>query len=107
MRDSFLAYTGTRTPDLWLMLGDNAYDSGTDAEYQAKVFDVYTKTFKQSVVWPAVGNHDTNQSTSFDPTIAYYQIFTLPNASPIRLQADLSLPEQELRDANIEPEQVG
>jgi calcineurin-like phosphoesterase family protein/purple acid phosphatase-like protein/fibronectin type III domain protein len=78
VRDSFLAYTGSRVPDLWLMLGDNAYQSGTDAEYQANVFNVYAKTLEQSVVWPAVGNHDTAQSTSFDPTIPYYQAFTLP-----------------------------
>ena len=32
---------GTRHTDLWLMLGDNAYPSGTDAQYQAAVFDFY------------------------------------------------------------------
>src|SRR5262249_10548044 len=59
VRDSFLAYTGARTPDLWLMLGDNAYQNGKNAEFQPNVFNVYAKTFKQSAVWPAVGNHDT------------------------------------------------
>jgi hypothetical protein len=78
VRNSFDAYTGTRGTDLWLMLGDNAYQSGTDAEYQTNVFDVYGQTFEQAVVWPTVGNHDTAQSTQFDPTIPYYQIFTLP-----------------------------
>ena len=41
MRDAYLAFAGGAAPDLWLMLGDNAYTSGTDAEYQVGVFDVY------------------------------------------------------------------
>ena len=32
VRDSYLAYAGARPADLWLMLGDNAYFAGTDAE---------------------------------------------------------------------------
>ncbi|MCI0636216.1 MAG: fibronectin type III domain-containing protein, partial [Actinobacteria bacterium] len=39
VRDAYLGFAGERHTDLWLMLGDNAYDSGTDAEYQAAVFD--------------------------------------------------------------------
>jgi Purple acid Phosphatase, N-terminal domain len=35
VRDAYYQFTGTRHTDLWLMLGDNAYESGTDAEYQA------------------------------------------------------------------------
>src|SRR5206468_4202959 len=41
VRDAYLAYTGSRETDVWLMLGDNAYSYGTDSEYQAAVFDVY------------------------------------------------------------------
>src|SRR5262249_7364159 len=37
VRDAYLNFTGTRHTDLWLMLGDNAYNSGTDAEYQGAV----------------------------------------------------------------------
>ena len=41
-RDSFYNYAATNGPaDLMLMLGDNAYNSGTDAEHQAAVFDMY------------------------------------------------------------------
>jgi len=29
VRDGYLKFTGTRHTDLWLMLGDNAYDTGT------------------------------------------------------------------------------
>src|SRR5207244_12547923 len=41
VRDAYEAFTSTRPTDVWLMLGDNAYYSGTDAEYQRAVFDVY------------------------------------------------------------------
>jgi hypothetical protein len=33
---------------------------------------------RQSVVWPTLGNHDTNQSTSFTGVYPYFSIFTLP-----------------------------
>jgi hypothetical protein len=32
---------GSRHTDLWLMLGDNAYNNGLDHEYQAAVFNAY------------------------------------------------------------------
>src|ERR1043166_773129 len=49
---------GSRPTDLWLMLGDNAYSSGQDTEYQAAVFDVYPSILRNSVLWPTLGNHD-------------------------------------------------
>ena len=41
VRDAFLTVNGRQHIDAWLMLGDNAYDNGTDAEYQKAVFDVF------------------------------------------------------------------
>src|SRR5690349_13960223 len=32
VRDAYYTFTGTRHTDLWLMLGDNAYTDGTNAE---------------------------------------------------------------------------
>ena len=58
VRDAYYAFTGTRHTNLWLMLGDNAYTSGTDAEYQAAVFDMYPTMLRKSVLWPTLGNHD-------------------------------------------------
>ena len=49
---------GPAPTDLWLMLGDNAYTTGTDAEYQAAVFDMYPRFLQQCVLWPTLGNHD-------------------------------------------------
>ena len=38
VRNGYESFTGARHTDLWLMLGDNAYSSGTDAEFQNAVF---------------------------------------------------------------------
>lgn len=70
VRDAYYNYATDRYTDVWLMLGDNAYDIGTDAEYQRGMFDVYTQILRQTVVWPCIGNHDV------PPT--YFNVFTLP-----------------------------
>jgi Calcineurin-like phosphoesterase/Purple acid Phosphatase, N-terminal domain/Fibronectin type III domain len=78
VRDAYFNATGTRHTDLWLMLGDNAYDSGLDSEYQSAVFNLYPTMLRKSVLFPALGNHDTAQSTQFVDTYPYFAIFTLP-----------------------------
>ena len=78
VRDAYDAFTGTRDTDLWLMLGDNAYNSGTDSEYQAAVFDTYPTMLRKSVLWPTLGNHDGGSADSATQSGVYYNIFTLP-----------------------------
>ena len=78
VRDAYEGFTGGRHTDLWLMLGDNAYYSGLDAEYQTAVFDIYTNLLRKSVWWTALGNHDTAQATEFVDTYPYFDIVTLP-----------------------------
>jgi autotransporter-associated beta strand protein len=80
VRNAFQTYNGTRDVNVWLQLGDNAYNSGTDAEYQTAVFNMYSNLLRRAVTWPTVGNHDTAQSTSFVNTYPYFSIFTLPTA---------------------------
>ncbi|HXH18514.1 MAG TPA: metallophosphoesterase [Chitinophagales bacterium] len=62
VRDSYLALAAAERPaDLQLWLGDNAYQDGTDAEYQAKVFDsIYSfhHVFMNLPFAPSPGNHD-------------------------------------------------
>ena len=58
VRDAFLEYSREAPANLWLMLGDNAYGSGTDAEYQRAVFDFYPSVLRSTWLWPALGNHD-------------------------------------------------
>jgi hypothetical protein len=78
VRDAYAAYSGTRDTDLWLMLGDNAYVNGLDTEYQAAVFDMYPAMLRQTVLWPAYGNHDGYGSDAATNTGPYFDIFTLP-----------------------------
>jgi len=80
VRDAFDGFTGARATDLWLMLGDNAYDSGTDLEYQAGVFDTYPDHLRRAVLWPTIGNHDAASADSATQSGPYYDIFELPTA---------------------------
>jgi len=78
VRNAYLNFTGATYTNLWLMLGDNAYETGTDSEYQAAVFDMYPTVLRQSVLWPALGNHDTAQSSNPPASLPYFAMFTLP-----------------------------
>ena len=81
VRDAYQAWTAARTPDLCLMLGDNAYGSGTDSEYQAAVFDMYPTLLRQMPLWSCLGNHDANNgSTSSSAVFPYFDMFTFPTA---------------------------
>ncbi|MCB0384186.1 MAG: metallophosphoesterase family protein, partial [Bdellovibrionales bacterium] len=71
VRDAYHSKTGNKHTDLWLMLGDNAYTDGTDAEYQAAVFNMYPHMLRTSALFPTRGNHERDDSP-------YYQIFTMP-----------------------------
>ena len=78
VRDGYSAFTGTRHTDLWLMLGDNAYERGTDAEYQLAVFDTYPDTLRTSALWPTFGNHDALSASSWTQSGPYYETSSLP-----------------------------
>jgi len=78
VRDGYLKFTGSRYTNLWLMLGDNAYDTGTFEEYQRGVFDTYPELLRSSVLWPAMGNHDAGSASSLLQKGPYYELFTLP-----------------------------
>ncbi len=80
VRDAFYTWTGSRTPDLVLQLGDNAYNSGLDSEFQTRVFDVYGTLMRKSPFWSCLGNHETAQSTSFVDTYPYFSIYSFPKA---------------------------
>jgi hypothetical protein len=101
---SYIASDG-ESVDVFVMLGDNAYDMGSDFNYQQAVFDTYTGLLKNVSVWPTIGNHEmgmgllqeqfplAGQSRSADPNsyvqevddvpseMPYLAIFTLPMAA--------------------------
>jgi acid phosphatase type 7 len=78
-RDAVIKATADHRPDVWIWLGDNAYNIGLDEEYQRHVFRVYQESFfKNTSLYPSPGNHDYGRA-KHDPTdIAYYKIFTMP-----------------------------
>ena len=80
VRDAYYAFAGNREPDVWLMLGDNAYYYGEDHEYQAAVFETYHDMLRRCVLWSTVGNHETYSLLNPRPNIPYFDIFTLPTA---------------------------
>jgi len=78
VRDAYLEFSGDRAADIWLMLGDNAYQDGTDAEYQSAVFDMYPMILRNTPLWPTLGNHDGHSADSNNELGPYFDIFTLP-----------------------------
>jgi len=81
VRDAYLTHTGALETHLFMMLGDNAYNNGTDAEYQNAMFDMYPATLRQTPVWPTLGNHDGVSANSSTQSGPYYDIFDLPAAA--------------------------
>ncbi len=77
---AYEAFAGDVPATLWLMLGDNAYDDGTDAEYQTAVFDMFPALLRKTPVWSALGNHDGRSADSATETGPYYEIFDFPRA---------------------------
>lgn len=70
VRDAYVALAGSDHTDVLLLLGDNAYNTGTNLEYQAAIFDMYSDQLRTMPVWPVIGNHDGIG--------VYLDIFTLP-----------------------------
>jgi len=77
VRNAYATYAGNRDTDLWLMLGDNAYNAGTDAEYTSSVFNMYRGMLRKWCLWTTRGNHDLIYG---GPANDYYDHFTLPSA---------------------------
>lgn len=80
VRDAYRNYTGTTPTNIWMWVGDNAYNDGTDAEYSTNVFAKYPYQMKNMVIWPATGNHDLHTANASTQTGPYFDIFTLPEA---------------------------
>ena len=78
VRDAYRNLDGSGRTDVWLMLGDNAYDNGTDSQYQRAVFDMYPEFLKSTVLWSTLGNHDGHTADSATQSGPYYDIFDLP-----------------------------
>jgi len=81
VRDAYKNYRGPNHTNVWLTVGDNAYDDGTDAEYTSNVFNYYKEAFKKWVFWPTPGNHDLHSASASAQTGPYFDIFSLPKTA--------------------------
>ncbi|HVE71995.1 MAG TPA: metallophosphoesterase family protein [Thermoanaerobaculia bacterium] len=78
VRNAYYNAYGVDSTNFVLFLGDNAYQTGLDEEYQRGLFKQYEDVMRNSPAWPTIGNHDTAHSTAPPPDIPYFQNFTLP-----------------------------
>ncbi len=78
---NYLTTNGIDAPDAWILLGDNAYNAGTDAEYTSNFFGIYGNSLlKNHKLYPAPGNHDygNNAGNKGSRAMPYYNNFTTP-----------------------------
>lgn len=57
---------------MWILLGDNAYTSGTQKEYNESLFEPYKELVKRFTPWAIIGNHDARRW-------AFHDIFDFPS----------------------------
>jgi hypothetical protein len=72
----------TRLPDhpidIYLHVGDMAYSNGTDEEFSRNFFKPYRHTLRNTVCWPAMGNHEGRTSDGQTQVGPYYDCYVLP-----------------------------
>ena len=79
VRDAYYNYIGDKHTDMILFLGDNAYNIGTDPQYQNAIFEnMYEDKLINSVAWSCPGNHDFGSSSSNTQSGPYFDIFSFP-----------------------------
>jgi hypothetical protein len=66
------------TLDGFLHVGDMAYQSGLDTEFQGRFFNMYGDTMRHTVCWPAMGNHEGKTSKGEAGVGPYYDSFVCP-----------------------------
>ena len=86
VKNAALNYLGSNDLDALLTVGDNAYSSGLDNEFQLEFFDIYKDDlFRNKKLYMAPGNHDYGNSSANTGVRnnAYYNNFTLPTAGEL------------------------
>jgi acid phosphatase type 7 len=85
VRNAFLKYLDSSYLNAWILLGDNTYPDGEDAEYQIKFFNMYKdQLLKKYPLFPSPGNHDyhyvefTASYAQQSHEVAYYHNFSMP-----------------------------
>jgi acid phosphatase type 7 len=62
----------------WLHVGDMAYNTGRDVEFQTRFFEMYDRTLRNKVCWPAMGNHEGATSSGKTGIGPYYDAYVVP-----------------------------
>jgi MYXO-CTERM domain-containing protein len=81
VRDAMLQFAGAYRPHLFLHVGDMAYDTGTTTEFTDHFFAPYETVLRNTVVWPAMGNHEGASSDSQTQIGPYYTAYVVPKAA--------------------------
>ncbi|HKR05728.1 MAG TPA: fibronectin type III domain-containing protein, partial [Bacteroidia bacterium] len=84
VRDAYLNYAGNNPANFSIWLGDNAYATGTEAEFTTNVFAKYPGVFKNTPLYPGLGNHDYanigyQSASALGTNFPYFNLFTCPS----------------------------
>ncbi len=74
VRDAYIKVNGGTHSDGLIMLGDNAYDNGTDQELTDKLFQIYPAIMANTFTWSCIGNHESYTSNG----APYLDAFSFP-----------------------------
>ena len=58
--------------DFWIHVGDMAYFTGRDNEFQSRFFEMYDTTLRNKVCWATMGNHEGATSSGRTGIGPYY-----------------------------------
>lgn len=78
---NYLSVNNIDAPDAWILMGDNAYSSGTETEYSNNFFNIYgNNILRNHKLYPAPGNHDygNNSGNKTSRSMPYHTIFSVP-----------------------------
>jgi acid phosphatase type 7 len=67
-----------RPLDFWIHVGDMAYGTGRDMEFQSRFFESYDLALRSSVCWPALGNHEGYTSKGTTGIGPYFDAYVVP-----------------------------
>jgi acid phosphatase type 7 len=68
----------SRSLDGYVHVGDMAYGSGLDSEFQGFFFQPYDETLRNTVCWPTFGNHEGRSAASKTGAGPYFDCYVCP-----------------------------
>ncbi|MDA0578258.1 MAG: metallophosphoesterase [Verrucomicrobia bacterium] len=69
--------------DFYMHLGDMAYGSGLDHEFQHHYFEPYETILRNTVCWPTMGNHEGQTANGVTGLGPYYDCYVLPKGGEV------------------------